>query len=398
MQVLLGPEPRLDRNGASPEYCAGRGCPTKGDEVTTETDRDAAVRGIPQDRRRAVLEIAARVMCEKGYEGASIQDIADAAGLTKAGLYHHIRSKEHLLHEIHNYGMDLFEARVLDPVLKIADPVERLRECMERNIRLLTEEGSKEITVILHEDASLRGEARIQINTRKKRYLRFLESTIAEAMDTGRLRTRQSQGGRLRVSRHDPLGLQVVETHWPAGCGPPRRGDAAVLLRRCRSRGRATPGTDLASIVPNHAPMTEFRSGSGQRYDWTLLMKILLVEDNELNRDMLSRRLQRRGFEVELAEDGQQGLTMAGECDTRHHPPRHEPPDHRRVGGRTPAQVRAAHTKAIPIIALTAHAMTGDREKALAAGCNDYDTKPIDFGQLVSKIEALLGRESNAPA
>lgn len=183
--------------------------------MTTETDRDAAVKGIPQDRRRAVLEIAARVMCEKGYEGASIQDIADAAGLTKAGLYHHIRSKEHLLHEIHNYGMDLFEARVFDPVLKIADPVERLRECMKRNIRLLTEEGSKEITVILHEDASLRGEARIQINARKKRYLRFLESTIGEAMDTGRLRRANP-----KVAAFAFLGMILWVYKWWKPTGP----------------------------------------------------------------------------------------------------------------------------------------------------------------------------------
>jgi two-component system, cell cycle response regulator DivK len=126
-------------------------------------------------------------------------------------------------------------------------------------------------------------------------------------------------------------------------------------------------------------------------------MKILLVEDNELNRDMLSRRLLRRGFEVELAEDGQQGLTMAESVT----------PDIILLdmslpiidGWEVARRLKAAPaTKEIPIIALTAHAMTGDREKALAAGCNDYDTKPIDFGQLVSKIEALLGRESNAPA
>jgi two-component system, cell cycle response regulator DivK len=126
-------------------------------------------------------------------------------------------------------------------------------------------------------------------------------------------------------------------------------------------------------------------------------MKILLVEDNELNRDMLSRRLLRRGFEVELAEDGQQGLTLA---ET-------EKPDIVLLdmslpvidGWEVARRLKAGSgTRAIPIIALTAHAMTGDREKALAAGCDDYDTKPIDFGQLVAKIEALVGRESGAPA
>ena len=126
-------------------------------------------------------------------------------------------------------------------------------------------------------------------------------------------------------------------------------------------------------------------------------MKILLVEDNELNRDMLSRRLLRRGFEVELAEDGQQGLTLA---ET-------QKPDIVLLdmslpvidGWEVARRLKAGSvTRAIPIIALTAHAMTGDREKELAAGCDDYDTKPIDFGQLVAKIEALVGRESGAPA
>jgi TetR/AcrR family transcriptional regulator, cholesterol catabolism regulator len=181
----------------------------------TADNGGASGKGAALDRRRAVLEIAARVMCEKGYEGASIQDIADAAGLTKAGLYHHIRSKEHLLHEIHNYGMDLFEERVLEPVLLIADPVLRLRECMRRNIRLLTEEGSKEITVILHEDASLKGEPRVQINTRKKRYLRFLESTIAEAMETGRLRKANP-----KVAAFAFLGMILWVYKWWKPTGP----------------------------------------------------------------------------------------------------------------------------------------------------------------------------------
>ena len=126
-------------------------------------------------------------------------------------------------------------------------------------------------------------------------------------------------------------------------------------------------------------------------------MKILLVEDNELNRDMLSRRLQRRGFEVELAEDGQQGLSLA---ETQQ-------PDIVLLdmslpvidGWEVARRLKAGPlTRAIPLIALTAHAMTGDREKALAAGCDDYDTKPIDFGLLVAKIEALVGRESTSPA
>jgi TetR/AcrR family transcriptional regulator, cholesterol catabolism regulator len=134
------------------------------------------------------MEAAARVICERGYDGASIQEIAQACGLTKAGLYHYIRSKEHLLHEIMNYGMDLFEEQVLREVIPIADPVERLKECMARNVQLVTRGWSKEITIILHEHATLRGAARAQINARKKRYVRFLETSFAEAVRDGRIR------------------------------------------------------------------------------------------------------------------------------------------------------------------------------------------------------------------
>ena len=151
----------------------------------SETGRGAE---SPKDRHRQILETAARLICEKGYEGASIQDIADACNLTKAGLYHHIRSKEHLLLEIMNYGMDIFEDQVLTPVLPILDPLERLTTCMERNILLVAEERSKEVTIILHEHNTLTGEARAHIDARKKRYVRLLEASFAEAMREGRIR------------------------------------------------------------------------------------------------------------------------------------------------------------------------------------------------------------------
>lgn len=119
------------------------------------------------------------------------------------------------------------------------------------------------------------------------------------------------------------------------------------------------------------------------------MRKILLVEDNELNRDMLSRRLRRRGFEVTVAEDGSQAVEQA----------RREPPDLILMDMNLPVidgweatrQIRATNgTKGIPVIALTAHAMAGDRERILAVGCDDYDTKPIDLERLLSKIESLL--------
>jgi CheY-like chemotaxis protein len=121
------------------------------------------------------------------------------------------------------------------------------------------------------------------------------------------------------------------------------------------------------------------------------MAKILLVEDNEMNRDMLSRRLERRGYTIAIAVDGAQGVAMA----------RSEGPDLILLdmslpvldGWEAARQLKAgADTQGIPIIALTAHAMAGDREKALEAGCDDYDTKPIELPRLIGKIEALIGK------
>lgn len=117
--------------------------------------------------------------------------------------------------------------------------------------------------------------------------------------------------------------------------------------------------------------------------------RILLVEDNEMNRDMLSRRLARRGFEVEIAVDGAQGVMRAleGGWDLILMDMSLPEVD----GWEATRQIRASGEKgAMPIIALTAHAMSGDRDKALDAGCNDYDTKPVDLERLLGKIAALL--------
>ena len=119
------------------------------------------------------------------------------------------------------------------------------------------------------------------------------------------------------------------------------------------------------------------------------MAKILLVEDNEMNRDMLSRRLARRGHEVVVGEDGQKGVDMAGS----------ESPDIILMdmslpvidGWEATRRIKAApETAGIPVIALTAHAMASDRQKALDAGCDDYDTKPVELDRLLGKIDALL--------
>ena len=120
------------------------------------------------------------------------------------------------------------------------------------------------------------------------------------------------------------------------------------------------------------------------------MTKVLLVEDNEMNRDMLSRRLIRRGFQVVFAMDGQQGIDLA----------RSEQPEIILMdmslpvidGWEATRRLKADDaTRSVPVIGLTAHAMSGDREKAIEAGCDDYDTKPVELDRLIGKIERLLG-------
>ena len=121
--------------------------------------------------------------------------------------------------------------------------------------------------------------------------------------------------------------------------------------------------------------------------------RLLLVEENEESRDGLSRHLRRKGYEVLIAVDGRQGLEVA----------RGEAPDLILMdmslpgldGWEATRQLKAApETRGIPVIALTAHAMAGDREKALEAGCDDYETKPVELPRLLAKVEALLGRQA----
>jgi CheY-like chemotaxis protein len=147
-------------------------------------------------------------------------------------------------------------------------------------------------------------------------------------------------------------------------------------------------------IQPDAAPLCGPDSYANK---FRAMAKILLVEDNEMNRDMLSRRLERRGYEVVIAVDGGEGVALA----------RSAAPDLILMdmslpvidGWEATRQLKASpEMKGVPIIALTAHAMSGDREKALEAGCDDYDTKPIELPRLLAKIEAQLVKHGKTPS
>jgi len=126
------------------------------------------------------------------------------------------------------------------------------------------------------------------------------------------------------------------------------------------------------------------------------MVKVLLIEDNEMNRDMLSRRLMKRGYGVAMAIDGRQGVDMAVS----------EKPDIILLdmslpvvdGWEAAKQIKASDaSKAVPLIALTAHAMAADRERAMSAGCDDFDTKPVELPRLLGKMETLLKAKGIAP-
>ena len=133
----------------------------------------------PRDK---VYEIAAEVFHRKGYDNTSMSDIAEAVGLTKAGLYHHIPSKESLLFTILDYGMDMTEAYVVDPLEAIADPVRRLKKMIELHLKLILEGRKLAVTGLLHECQGLSRPHQAKINRRKKQYVRLVTELVSEVM------------------------------------------------------------------------------------------------------------------------------------------------------------------------------------------------------------------------
>ncbi len=138
------------------------------------------------DSRQEILRTAARLFQQRGYDATSMNDVAAALRLSKGGLYHHFQSKDEILFEIMDHAMQITDERVLSPVRAIADPEERLRALIRLHIEVVLSPRDREITVMLHENHPLPPALRKRINTRKKGYIHFLESLMAEVQRKAR--------------------------------------------------------------------------------------------------------------------------------------------------------------------------------------------------------------------
>lgn len=138
-------------------------------------------------RASHIYRVAAEIMCQKGYEATSMNDIAEAAGLTKAGIYHYIRGKEDLLFEIMNYAMDVVDQGIIVHASQIEDAEERLREIIERHCRSVLE-GVGALTIVLEEVTALTPAHRRAITTRKRAYFEFIRGTLEQLAREGKLR------------------------------------------------------------------------------------------------------------------------------------------------------------------------------------------------------------------
>jgi AcrR family transcriptional regulator len=140
-----------------------------------------------EDRTDHIYRVAAEIMCQKGYEATSMNDIAEAVGLTKAGVYHYIRGKEDLLYQIMSFGMDMVDEDVIAPAKKIADAEQRLRTIIDRHCRRIMEQGGA-VTILLEEMAALTPAHQKTIRNRKRVYFELLRGTLVDLAADGKLR------------------------------------------------------------------------------------------------------------------------------------------------------------------------------------------------------------------
>jgi AcrR family transcriptional regulator len=152
------------------------------------------------DSRQEILRTAARLFQQRGYDATSMNDVAAALKLSKGGLYHHFQSKDEILFEIMNHAMEITEERVLAPVRGIADPQDRLRALIRLHIEVVLSPRDREITVMLHENHPLPPTLRKRINHRKKEYVHFVESLIADVQMSAQTHAQRAPTARSPVS------------------------------------------------------------------------------------------------------------------------------------------------------------------------------------------------------
>jgi len=182
--------------------------------------------------RNRVFEIAAEVFHRNGYDNTSMSDVASAAGLTKAGLYHHISSKESLLYTILDYGLDLTEASVVRPLQQIPDPVDRLKTLIDLHLRLILEQRNLEVTGLLHECKTLSPSDRTRINRRKKEYIRMTTQIIADVLKKHRV-----QDVDPKLAAYALLGMLNWTYQWYKASGTNTRNEIAETFQRIFFRG-----------------------------------------------------------------------------------------------------------------------------------------------------------------
>lgn len=207
-----------------------------------------------EDRAGHIYRIAAEIMCRKGYEATSMNDIADAVGLTKAGIYHYIRGKEGLLFAIMSYAMDMVEQDVIAPARKVADPEERLRTIVERHAKRILEVGGA-VTILLEEMYALTPAHRRTIRGRKRAYFNLIRQTLEALAAEGKLRSIDPT-----VATFSLLGMITFISRWYRSDGALTAEAVstnicevavnAVLANPVTARRFARPASDRRSRAP----------------------------------------------------------------------------------------------------------------------------------------------------
>jgi AcrR family transcriptional regulator len=182
--------------------------------------------------RNRVFEVAAEVFHRKGYDNTSMSDVATAAGLTKAGLYHHVTSKESLLYTVLDYGLDLTSSYVVKPLEEVADPLERLKLMIELHLHLVLEERNLEVTGLLHECKTLSASDLARINRRKKDYVRMTTDLIADVIKKYNVKDVNP-----KLAAFALLGMLNWTYQWYKASGDIRRDEIVRSFQRMFLRG-----------------------------------------------------------------------------------------------------------------------------------------------------------------